>query len=97
MIDVSGAVSAVPTSLRTSPSGSAGGAGFGEMFANAIQGVSAVENRADSMVARLAAGDDVQLHEVAIATTEAALAVELLVSVRDQAVQAYQQITNLQL
>ena len=38
-----------------------------------------------------------QLHEVAIATTEAALAVELMVAVRDQAIQAYQQIANLQL
>lgn len=97
MIDPTGVVSAVPTSLRTNTSGSAGGAGFGEMFSNAIQGASNAENTADSMVARLAAGDDVQLHEVAIATTEAALAVELLVSIRDQAVQAYQQITNLQL
>ncbi len=97
MIDPTGAVSAVPTSLRTEPSSSGGGAGFGEMFSNAVQGASVAENRADSLVAELAAGGDVQLHEVAIATTEAALAVELLVSVRDQAVQAYQQITNLQL
>jgi len=97
MIDPTGAVSAVPTSLRTNSSDSAGGAGFGDLFSNAIQSASSAENRADMMVAKLAAGDDVQLHEVAIATTEAALAVELLVAVRDQAVQAYQQITNLQL
>jgi len=97
MIDPTGGVSAVPTSLRTEPTGSPGGAGFGELFSNAVLGASEAENRADSMIARLAAGDDVQLHEVAIATTEAALAVELLVSVRDKAVQAYQQIANLQL
>jgi len=96
MIDPTGAVSAVPTSLRTNATDSAGG-GFDDLFSNAIQSASSAENRADAMVAKLAAGGDVQLHEVAIATTEAALAVELLVSVRDQAVQAYQQITNLQL
>lgn len=71
--------------------------GFGEFLDGAIESVSVREQHADEMVARLAAGDDVQLHEVAIATTEAALAVELMVAVRDQAVQAYQQIVNLQL
>lgn len=71
--------------------------GFGEFLSGALEGVSSKENFADEMVARLSAGDDVQLHEVAIATTEAALAVELFVAVRDQAVQAYQQIANLQL
>lgn len=71
--------------------------GFGDFLNGALDSVAAKENKADEMVARLAAGDDVQLHEVAIATTEASLAVELLVTVRDQAVQAYQQIANLQL
>ena len=83
--------------LRSLVSDSSSGAGFGEMFSNALESVSASENRADIMVARLAAGDDVQLHEVAIATTEASLAVELMVAVRDQVLQAYQQIANLQL
>ena len=81
-----------PTTTRTE-----GAQGFGDFFSGALDSVAAKENAADEMVARLAAGDDVQLHEVAIATTEAALAVEMLVTVRDQAVQAYQQIANLQL
>lgn len=77
---------------------SAGGdSGFGEMLSGALQSVSDTERAADDLVSALAAGEDVQLSDVAIATTEASLAVELLVTVRDQAVQAYQSIANLQL
>lgn len=75
----------------------ADGAGFGETLQNALQSVSDKERTADSMVTALAAGEDVELSDVAVATTEAALAVELLVTVRDQAVSAYQQIASLQL
>ena len=98
MLDPTAAVSSVAGLQPSATSNVSGGdAGFGEMLSNAIDSVAAKEAHADSMVARLAAGDDVQLHEVAIATTEAALAVELMVAVRDQAIQAYQQIANLQL
>ncbi len=76
---------------------SAADSGFGEMLSGALQSVSDTERAADDLVTALAAGEDVQLSDVAIASTEAALAVELLVTVRDQAVQAYQQIANLQL
>lgn len=95
MIDPTGSVSALGALQPAIEKPAA--PGFGEFLTGALEGVSASENKADEMVARLAAGDDIQLHEVAIATTEAALAVELLVAVRDQAVQAYQQIANLQL
>lgn len=75
----------------------AAGAGFGGALQGALQSVSDKERAADSMVTALAAGEDVELSDVAVATTEAALAVELLVTVRDQAVSAYQQIASLQL
>jgi flagellar hook-basal body complex protein FliE len=70
---------------------------FSAMFSNALESVSATERNADQMVSALAAGEDVQLSDVAIATTEATLAVNLLVTIRDQAVQAYQQIANMQI
>ncbi len=71
--------------------------GFGETLQSALQSVSDKERSADSLVTALAAGEDVELSDVVVATTEAALAVELLVTVRDQAVSAYQQIASLQL
>ncbi|MCP3935839.1 MAG: flagellar hook-basal body complex protein FliE [Actinomycetia bacterium] len=71
--------------------------GFGETLQSALQSVSDKERNADSLVTALAAGEDVELSDVLVATTEAALTVELLVTVRDQAVSAYQQIASLQL
>ncbi len=77
--------------------GSTDEGGFGAALSGALSSVSETGRAAGDLVAALAAGEDVQLSDVAVATTEAALAVELLVTVRDQAVQAYQQIANLQL
>lgn len=91
-----GSISSIGMS-PTVAANAAGESGFGEMLSGALQSVSDTERAADDLVTALAAGEDVQLSDVAIASTEAALAVELLVTVRDQAVQAYQQIANLQL
>ena len=52
----------------------AGESGFGEMLSGALQSVSDTERAADDLVTALAAGEDVQLSDVAIASTEAALA-----------------------
>ena len=89
-----GAVGAVGSLAPTAQAAPA--PGFGEMLQNGLDQVSSAENRADGLITRLAAGDDVAIHEVMIAAAEAELAVEMLVAVRDQAVQAYQQIMNMQ-
>ena len=67
------------------------------MLGDAVQNVSNAEHRADGLLQQLARGEDVELHQVTIATTEAALSVQLMVAVRDQAVEAYTQIMNMQL
>jgi len=84
--------------LRTTiPSGPAGSQDFGEMLASGLESVSAAENRADDLAQRLAIGDPgVELHDVTIAAAEAGLSVQLMVAVRDRALEAYQQIINLQ-
>lgn len=93
VVPISGAVPALPTSsaITAKPS-----PGFGEMLTDAVQSVSNAENHADDMVQKLARGEDVELHQVTIATTEAALSVQLMVAVRDQALDAYSQIMNMQ-
>ena len=45
----------------------------------------------------MAAGGNVQPHEVMIATSQASLAVQMTVAVRDKAVEAYRDIMNMQL
>jgi flagellar hook-basal body complex protein FliE len=90
---ISGAAASLPIgpAANTKPT-----PGFGDMLSGAIDTVSAAENKADNLLEKLARGEDVELHQVTIATTEAALSVQLMVAVRDQAVDAYTQIMNMQ-
>ena len=74
--------------------------GYGDEFANrldnAIRGVSSQLNEADVRLARVASGEDADLHGTMIALQEADISVRLMVSVRDEAVEAYEKIMNMQ-
>ena len=73
---------------------------FGDEFANrldnAIRGVSNQLNAADVRLARVASGEDADIHGTVIALQEADISVRLMVSVRDEAVGAYEKIMNMQ-
>ena len=69
--------------------------GFGDAIAKGLEQVSALEHGADG-VSQAAATGNAQIHELMIATTQAQLGVELLVQVRNRAVEAYQEIMRLQ-
>lgn len=76
----------------TSPGGD-----FGRALGATLQNVSNLEHTVDAMVEDVATGGETKVHDVMIATSEAALAVDLLVQVRDRALEAYQEIMRLQL
>jgi flagellar hook-basal body complex protein FliE len=73
---------------------------FGDEFANrldnAIRGVSNQVNAADVRLARVASGEEADIHGTVIALQEADISVRLMVSVRDEAVGAYEKIMNMQ-
>jgi len=75
-------------------------ADFGDEFANrldnAIRGVSNQVNAADVRLANVASGEDADIHGMVIALQEADISVRLMVSVRDEAVGAYEKIMNMQ-
>lgn len=71
--------------------------GFGELLSNSLHEISAMEQRADAMAVDIATGGSTKVHEMMIATTESALAVDLLVAVRDRALEAYNEIMRMQL
>ncbi|MEM9711740.1 MAG: flagellar hook-basal body complex protein FliE [Actinomycetota bacterium] len=71
--------------------------GFAEMLEDGITAVADAERQADDLAQRFAVGDpSVQIQDVTVATTEAGLSVQLMVAVRDRALEAYQQVINLQ-
>ncbi len=70
---------------------------FGEMMQHGIGSVADAERRADSTAQRFAVGDPgIDVHDVTVAAAEASVSVQLMVSLRDRAMDAYQQIMNLQ-
>jgi len=74
--------------------------GFGDEFAakmdSALQSVSQQINVADVRLERVASGEDADIHGTMIALQEADISLRMMVSVRDEAVQAYEKIMNMQ-
>lgn len=69
--------------------------GFSDRMAQAIDGVSEQQASADSLLAELAAGERVDLHGTMIALEKAEISLRTMVSVRDKAIAAYEQIMNM--
>lgn len=70
-------------------------------FANVIQGyLKNVDNtvkEASDLSVKLAAGQVENIHDVTIATQKSKLALELTVTIRDRAVEAYQETMRMQI
>jgi flagellar hook-basal body complex protein FliE len=96
-------VSAVtgPTAPVTSAaSGSAGvnaapGGGFGAALANGLDQLQQMQSNADSLAVQAATGDLTDVHDYTIASTEASLATQLTVAVRDKALEAFNSIMQM--
>lgn len=70
--------------------------GFGQYLKNALEEVNSLELQADSLTKKLAAGEDVDIHTVMIATEKANIALQLTMQVRNKAVEAYNEIMRMQ-
>jgi flagellar hook-basal body complex protein FliE len=76
--------------------GAVGGTqGFGQTLVKALDGLQAVQTNADGLAMQAATGDLTNVHDYMIAATEASLATELTVAVRNKAVEAFTQIMNM--
>ena len=71
--------------------------GFADALGQGLQQVSDLEHTADAMIEDVATGGPTKVHEMMVATTQASLATDLLVQVRDRGLEAYQEIMRLQL
>ena len=87
-----GAVSPVSTP-NTAPSSQ----GFGDTIANALEAVSSAEFEADLLAQDVATGGDTSVQELMVVMTKTSLSVDMLVQVRNRAVEAYTEIMRMQL
>lgn len=76
-------------------SAAAGTQSFGRSLTQALEGLQATQTKADGLAVKAAGGDLTNVHDYMIAATEASLATELTVAVRNKAVEAFNQIMNM--
>lgn len=77
-------------------SGSAqGGSSFMEHLKAGLSEVNDLQKRADTMAMDLASGKNDNLHETMLATTQAELTFNLMVQLRNRALEAYQEVMRM--
>jgi flagellar hook-basal body complex protein FliE len=84
------------SSAATGKGPGVGGGDFGSALKSAIQGVDQYQQDANSAVQQFLKGNG-ELHNVALATQRAEMALDLGLQVRNKVVSAYQEIMKMQL
>lgn len=94
---VGGNALGLPGATPLPPVTDAGGAmPFGDLLSSAVNEVDRLQDQARTAVESLMTGSGVDVHQAMIATEKADMAFELTLAVRNKAVQAYQQVMQMQ-
>ena len=72
-------------------------AGFADMLGKAIGQLQSVSDNADAKVNAMATGQDVELHDVMLAVETESIAMTLATTIRNKAVEAYQEVFRMQM
>ena len=73
-----------------------GDKGFVGMLEHALGQLNDLAQQADTMASQAAAGDDVDLHQLVLSMESAGLGFQLALQVRNKLVEAYQEISRMQ-
>ena len=73
------------------------GTSFSNVLSDAISKVNDSQVNANNKIESLIKGEDVEMHEVMLAMQESVLSLQALIEVRNKTVEAYQEISKLQL
>ncbi len=90
---VGGAADGIPAG---DAAGAAAGQGFGDKVVGAMEDLNALHANADQLAVQAATGDLSDVHEYTIAASQAEIATQLTVAVRDKAVEAFNDIMRMQ-
>lgn len=72
------------------------GKSFGEVLGGALDDLNRAQLKADGMVKKFLAGEVQDIHQVTIAMEEARLMMQLAVEIRNKVVEAYQEVSRMQ-
>jgi flagellar hook-basal body complex protein FliE len=87
---------AVASPFPVASTSAAGAAPFSDLLTDAVGEVDRLQGEAQAAITGLISGAGVDVHTAMIATQKASMAFELALSVRNKAVQAYQQVMSMQ-
>lgn len=73
------------------------GESFGDMFTSQLDKLNATQIKSDELSMDFASGNTEDLHQVMIAAEEARISMELAVTVRNKIVEAYKELSSMQL
>jgi len=96
---ISAAISTPRISAPTSATGAAGaasGADFASKLSQGLEYVQGLQDRSSDLAVKAATGSLTDVHDYMIASTEAGLATQMTVAVRNKAVEAFQEIMRMQ-
>ena len=68
---------------------------IGQGFSNGISNLSATQKTAEDAMETFAAGGDISVHEVMIASQKSTLAMQMAIQLRNQMINAYSEFKNL--
>jgi len=93
--------SVTPTAYLSSvqPTGAAAGASdgaFANTLASSVDGLQSMQSNADALGVKAVTGNLSDVHDYTIAATEASVAMELTATVRNRAVEAFNEIMRMQ-
>jgi flagellar hook-basal body complex protein FliE len=71
------------------------GLGFGDVFSDFVKQVNQDELSSNKMVKDFTAGNGVELHEVMIASEKAKTSLELLMQIRNKAIDMYKELSKI--
>ena len=101
---ISGALAGITPALPSLPSLPTGGVApvgagqdFGSSLAAAMDNLAATHNRVDDLAVKAATGELTDVHDYTIAATQASLATELVMAVRNKGVESFNQIMSMPL
>lgn len=89
----------LPLPLQPAASGGkqeAGGGSFSELLNNALKELNNTQTKADNLTLGLLTGEVQDIHQVTVAMQEAKLTMQLAVEVRNKVIEAYQEISRMQ-
>jgi flagellar hook-basal body complex protein FliE len=70
---------------------------FGEMLNNQLKNLQELQSTADDLTTKMVTGEVQDLSKVMIATEEANIALQMTVQIRNKVIDAYQEVSKMQL